>query len=115
MRVGNSLWVLGYWSFLECYLFSIMMHLFPPQLLFRALMVNCIHGPGEGWCKEHKVLPVSMSTLIRFLWAEEKCWYIAEHRESHNHSPSPNFGETIHWPMAITQAYSCLHQGMFHS
>lgn len=25
-------------------------------------------------------------------------WYIAEHRESHNHSLSPNFGETVHWP-----------------
>lgn len=25
-------------------------------------------------------------------------WYIAEHREEHNHSLSPTFGQTIHWP-----------------
>lgn len=35
--------------------------------------------------------------LIRLLRAEDNGWYIAEHRESHNHSLSPNFGETIHW------------------
>lgn len=35
--------------------------------------------------------------LIRLLWIEDNGWYIAEHRESHNHSLSPNFGETIHW------------------
>lgn len=35
--------------------------------------------------------------LIRLLWTEDNGWYIAEHRESHNHSLSPNFGETIHW------------------
>ena len=67
MRVGNSLWVLGYWSFhgywsfLECYLFSIMMRPFLPRLSFRALTLNCIRAPGEDWCKDHKVLLVSMS------------------------------------------------------
>ncbi|XBJ04656.1 hypothetical protein VPH35_023560 [Triticum aestivum] len=36
--------------------------------------------------------------LIRLLRVEENGWYIAEHRDSHNHSLLPNFGETIHWP-----------------
>ncbi|XP_044338121.1 uncharacterized protein [Triticum aestivum] len=35
--------------------------------------------------------------LIRLLRAEDNGWYIAEHRDTHNHSLSPNFGETIHW------------------
>ncbi|XP_037480363.1 uncharacterized protein LOC119357554 [Triticum dicoccoides] len=36
--------------------------------------------------------------LIRLLRAEDNGWYIAEHRDSHNHSLSLNFGETLHWP-----------------
>ncbi|VAI58286.1 unnamed protein product [Triticum turgidum subsp. durum] len=36
--------------------------------------------------------------LIRLLRAENNRWYIAEHRDTHNHSLSTNFGETIHWP-----------------
>ncbi|KAM3259943.1 hypothetical protein ACQJBY_051302 [Aegilops geniculata] len=36
--------------------------------------------------------------LIRLLRAEDNGWYIAEHRDSHNHSLWLNFGETLHWP-----------------
>ncbi|XP_044946736.1 protein FAR1-RELATED SEQUENCE 5-like isoform X2 [Hordeum vulgare subsp. vulgare] len=36
--------------------------------------------------------------LIRLLRAEDNGWYIAEHRDTHNHSLSPNYGETMHWP-----------------
>uniref|UniRef100_M8B1P3 Wall-associated receptor kinase 3 n=1 Tax=Aegilops tauschii TaxID=37682 RepID=M8B1P3_AEGTA len=36
--------------------------------------------------------------LIRLLRLEDNGWYIVEHREKHNHSLSPNCGETIRWP-----------------
>ncbi|KAM3353562.1 hypothetical protein ACQJBY_024615 [Aegilops geniculata] len=36
--------------------------------------------------------------LIRLLQAEDNGSYIIEHRDTHNHSLSPNFGETLHWP-----------------
>ncbi|KAE8803381.1 Protein FAR1-RELATED SEQUENCE 5 [Hordeum vulgare] len=36
--------------------------------------------------------------LIRLLRADDNGWYIAEHRDTHNHSLSPKYGETMHWP-----------------
>ncbi|XBJ22636.1 hypothetical protein VPH35_001000 [Triticum aestivum] len=34
---------------------------------------------------------------IRLPRTEGNGWYSSEHREKHNHSLLPNFGETIHW------------------
>lgn len=36
--------------------------------------------------------------LIRLLRSKDNGWYIAEHREQHNHSLSPTYGQKIHWP-----------------
>lgn len=36
--------------------------------------------------------------LISLLCSKDNGWYIAEHHEQHNHSLSPTYGQTIHWP-----------------
>ena len=40
---------------------------------------------------------VSALLFMRLLHSKDNGWYIAEHREEHNHSLSPNCRETIHW------------------
>uniref|UniRef100_A0A453AJS9 FAR1 domain-containing protein n=1 Tax=Aegilops tauschii subsp. strangulata TaxID=200361 RepID=A0A453AJS9_AEGTS len=37
-------------------------------------------------------------SLIRLLRTKDNGWYIAEHRDGHNHALSQTYGQTIHWP-----------------
>lgn len=36
--------------------------------------------------------------LIRLLRSKDNGWYIAEHRDEHNHALSLTYGQTLHWP-----------------
>lgn len=36
--------------------------------------------------------------LVRLLRSKDNGWYIAEHREEHNHALSSTYGQTLHWP-----------------
>ncbi|XBI06486.1 hypothetical protein VPH35_134496 [Triticum aestivum] len=53
---------------------------------------------GKAGAENTRSCRCECPALIRLLRAEDKGWYIAEHRDTHNHSLSPNCGETIHWP-----------------
>ena len=51
----------------------------------------------QGW-KHTRSCRCVYPALIRLLRSKDNDWYIAEHREHHNHSLSPTYGQTIHWP-----------------
>lgn len=36
--------------------------------------------------------------LIQLLRSKDNGWYIAKHREQHNHALSSTYGQTLHWP-----------------
>mgnify|MGYP005813373471 FL=1 len=36
--------------------------------------------------------------LVRLLRSKDNGWYIAKLRDEHNHSLSPTYGQTLHWP-----------------
>lgn len=40
--------------------------------------------------------------LIRLLRTKDNGWYVAEHRDGHNHALSQTYGQTIHWPTAVS-------------
>ena len=37
-------------------------------------------------------------TLVRLLRSKDNGWYIAEHRDVHNHALTHTYGQTLHWP-----------------
>lgn len=47
--------------------------------------------------------------LIRLLRSKDNGWYIAEHRKEHNHSLSPTYGQTLHWPSHIRVGFLRVH------
>ena len=36
--------------------------------------------------------------LVRLLRSKDNGWYIAEHRDVHNHALTHTYGQTLHWP-----------------
>ena len=48
----------------------------------------------ENTCSRRCECP-SLITLLR---SKDNGWYIAEHRDGHNHALSQTYGQTIHWP-----------------
>lgn len=64
-------------------------------ICMQEIMCGC---SGKAGVENTRSCRCECPALIRLLRAEDNGWYIAEHRDTHNHSFSPNFGETLHWP-----------------
>ena len=61
-------------------------------------MASLIFRQGKHIVENTRSCRGECPALIRLLCSKDNGWYIAEHREEHNHSLSPIFGQTIHWP-----------------
>ncbi|KAM3309542.1 hypothetical protein ACQJBY_030670 [Aegilops geniculata] len=59
------------------------------------IVCGCV---GKAGVENTRSCRCECPTLIRLLRSKDNGWYIAEHREQHNHALSPTYGQTIHWP-----------------